>query len=518
MDVEEIVLKERMSIKSGKYNSPRLSEIYFRYKRIKSICVLLLLVILPCETFSQKNQKLKIIGESIKASDLERHLNVIAGKEMEGRGVATEGERRAAAYIMNNFKALGLKPGNNGNYLMPFPLFRDTLINAGIEVNNKKFRWNEDFIADVGCHTSTLLFDEAVFVGWNKPEASEKLDLVGRLVITADDPALYFALNNGAAVILMVRSDFKPKENINLRYVYLEQNFRHTTSVVFYTISEEIASLIMNNTFLSEADSLQKSTFKPTVYKANIKLELHKQTDKVISNNVVGFVEGTDRSDEYLVLTAHYDHLGKRPNGIVFYGADDDASGVVSILEIAEAFVKARNAGYGPRRSVVFMTVSGEERGLWGSGYYNKNPLFPFEKTSVNLNIDMVGRIDPHYKGDSLNYIYTIGENMLSSDLQKITDSVNKEYSKLQIDRKYNDPKDPNRFYYRSDHYNFAKKGVPIIFYFNGIHGDYHKPSDTPDKINYELMTKRVRLIFYTAWHIANRDNMLSRDVPLMDQ
>ena len=162
------------------------------------------------------------------------------------------------------------------------------------------------------------------------------------------------------------------------------------------------------------------------------------------------------------------------------------------------------------------MTVSGEEHGLWGSAYYANHPVYPLEKTTADLNIDMVGRIDPARKyGDSLNYVYTIGEDKLSSDLLKISDSINNKFAKLELDRKYNDPKDPNRFYYRSDHYNFAKNGVPVIFYFNGTHADYHQPTDTVDKINFDLMANRVKLVFYTAWDMANRDEMLKRDIPL---
>jgi Zn-dependent M28 family amino/carboxypeptidase len=183
---------------------------------------------------------------------------------------------------------------------------------------------------------------------------------------------------------------------------------------------------------------------------------------------------------------------------------------------MAEAFAYAKANGHGPRRTVVFMTVAGEEEGLLGSEFYSDNPLFPLEKTSVNLNTDMVGRIDPKRKeGDSTNYVYVIGDDKLSSDLSKITDSANSRYSRLELDRRYNDLADPNRFYYRSDHYNFAKRGVPIIFYFNGTHPDYHRPTDTIDKINFDLMAKRVNLIFHTAWIMANRDEMLKRDIPL---
>jgi Zn-dependent M28 family amino/carboxypeptidase len=216
-----------------------------------------------------------------------------------------------------------------------------------------------------------------------------------------------------------------------------------------------------------------------------------------------------------LFITAHYDHLGKR-DSVIYFGADDDGSGTTGVLEIAEAFSKAKAAGKGPRRSIVFMTVSGEEKGLWGSEYYSGHPLFPLDKTTADLNIDMIGRIDPKRKeGDSTNYVYVIGDDKISSDLRTISEAANKKYVKLELDYKFNGPNDPERFYYRSDHYNFAKKGVPIIFYFNGTHADYHRPTDTPDKINYTLMAKRAQLVFYTAWEMANRNDMLKRNIPL---
>jgi Zn-dependent M28 family amino/carboxypeptidase len=244
-------------------------------------------------------------------------------------------------------------------------------------------------------------------------------------------------------------------------------------------------------------------------------LDVKKQTKVLQSSNVLAMVEGSDLKDEYLFLTAHYDHLGTSGNKI-YYGADDDGSGTVSILELAEAFAKAKAAGKGPRRTIVFMTVSGEEKGLLGSEYFCDHPTLPLEKVTANLNIDMIGRSDPKRKlGDSLNYVYVVGDDKLSSDLRVISEAINKKYTKLELDYKYNDPNDKEMIYYRSDHYNFAKNGVPIIFYFNGTHADYHQPTDTPDKINYNLLTKRAQLIFYTAWEMANRKEMLKRDLPL---
>jgi Zn-dependent M28 family amino/carboxypeptidase len=232
---------------------------------------------------------------------------------------------------------------------------------------------------------------------------------------------------------------------------------------------------------------------------------------------VIAILEGTDKKDEYVFLTSHYDHIGKRNDTTINYGADDDGSGTTGILELAQAWVEAKKAGNGPRRSIVFMTVSGEEKGLWGSEYYSNHPVYPLDKTSVDLNIDMIGRTGSEYQKDkdSTNYIYIIGDDKLSSDLNPITEQVNNTYIKFKLDRKYNDPKDPNRFYFRSDHYNFAEKGVPIIFYFNGTHSDYHRPTDTPDKINYPMMAKRAQLVFLTAWEMANREQMLKRDIRL---
>jgi Zn-dependent M28 family amino/carboxypeptidase len=163
----------------------------------------------------------------------------------------------------------------------------------------------------------------------------------------------------------------------------------------------------------------------------------------------------------------------------------------------------------------LFLANSGEEKGLWGSEFYTSHPVFPLEKTTANLNIDMIGRSDPTRKqGDSNNYVYIVGDDKLSTDLRRISVDMNKKYTRLELDYKFNDTKDPLKIYSRSDHYNFARKGVPIIFYFDGVNSDYHKPSDTPDKINYDLMVKRARLVFYTAWEMANRDDMLKRDLP----
>ena len=190
----------------------------------------------------------------------------------------------------------------------------------------------------------------------------------------------------------------------------------------------------------------------------------------------------------------------------VYNGADDDGSGTVALLEIAQAFQKAKKEGHGPKRSILFLHVTGEEHGLHGSRYYSENPLFPLASTIADINIDMIGRRDDAH-ADSNNYVYVIGANRLSTDLDNICTAANAKYTKLNLDYKYNDPKDPNHFYERSDHYNFAKNGIPSVFLFNGVHADYHKHTDTPDKIEYDALAKRAQFAFVTAWELANREN-----------
>ncbi len=225
------------------------------------------------------------------------------------------------------------------------------------------------------------------------------------------------------------------------------------------------------------------------------------------SENVVAFIEGSVWPEEIIVLSAHYDHVGMK-NGEIYNGADDDGSGTVSLMEIAQAFQQAKNNGQGPKRSILILHVTGEEIGLYGSKYYTENPIFPLENTVCNLNTDMIGRIDPNRKANP-NYIYLIGSDKLSQELHDVSEQMNNEYTQLELDYTFNDDNDPNRFYYRSDHYNFAKNNIPVIFYFNGVHEDYHQPTDTPDKIEYELMAKRAQLIFQTAWEVANRDERI---------
>lgn len=228
---------------------------------------------------------------------------------------------------------------------------------------------------------------------------------------------------------------------------------------------------------------------------------------KVRAENVLGFLEGSDPvlKNEILVITAHYDHIGLTSSGTdkVNNGADDDGSGTTAVLMIADAFVKAKKAGKGPKRSILFMTVVGEEKGLLGSEWYSEHPVLPLEKTITDLNIDMIGRVDKAHEHKP-DYVYIIGSDMLSSDLNAVGIKANEENIKMNLDMKYNNRTDPNQFYYRSDHYNFAKHGIPVIFYFSGVHADYHRPGDEISKIDFDLLSKRAQLVYFTAWELAN--------------
>ena len=233
---------------------------------------------------------------------------------------------------------------------------------------------------------------------------------------------------------------------------------------------------------------------------------IFKSNQTIRGENVLGYIEGTDLKNELIIITAHYDHLGKH-DSLIFNGADDDASGVAGAMEIAEAFMIAKKEGYGPRRSILIMPVSGEEKGLLGSEYYTDNPIYPLENTIANLNIDMIGRLDDWH--DNGNYVYLIGSDRLSLELHNLNEEINAKYIGLDLDYRFNDEEDPNRYYYRSDHYNFAKNNIPVIFYFNGIHEDYHRPSDTIEKLDFNKIETITKLIFLTAWELANRDERI---------
>lgn len=505
------------------------------------ILIVLLLSCQPVFLFAQKKDKSAVkIASSITAADMKKHLYIIASKEMEGRDTPSPGLEKAANYIEDQFKAMGLTPANNGSYRQYYPLYRDSMTGASLIVNGKNYELNKDFQPQTNNYAATMRFSELVFAGHGIVDGEKRndyagLNVAGKMVMILDgmppdykpagsgfqSPASSFgkmnaAMEKGAVALLIIYNNF-PRNTMNTTSNWSLNGFRANQFPFTFSVSPATAAKIVGQPGIDLLASVKEGSFTRGVYKTETELQFSKTSRTTQVSNVLGMIEGTDKKDEYVFITAHYDHVGKRNDTTIYYGADDDGSGTTGVIEIAEAFTKARANGKGPRRTIVFMLVSGEEKGLLGSNYYSNHPVFPLEKTTVDLNIDMIGRVGTEYlkDRDSSNYVYVIGDDKLSTDLTPITDQVNGMYSKMKLDRKYNDPNDPNRFYFRSDHYNFAQKGVPVIFYFNGVHADYHRPTDTPDKINYSLMEKRGRLIFHTAWIMANREEMLKRDLKL---
>ncbi|MEO7307595.1 MAG: M28 family peptidase [Ferruginibacter sp.] len=506
-------------------------------------------------SFAQTDMSAKY-AETITGKNLNKHLSIIAGAEMEGRETGTEGQRKAAVYIESQFKAMGLKtvPALKG-YQQFYPLFQDSLKTSELTVAGKTAEYGKDYITQLNNNeTGKFKGKKIIFAGYGIDDEKYSdytgLDVKGKIVVIfLGEPkkdGKYFlsattrasewsfpgvpkkvalAAAKGAAGVFVINPN---QETFNERAVangkktgvYFPRDDQPKKTINYVQLSHAFAKNIIGNNFdtlLKIAKASGSIANQWTMEsKTKVAYKFEKYRNVINASNVVGIIEGTDKKDEYVFLTGHYDHLGMR-NGKIYYGADDDGSGTVAVINMAEAFAKAAAEGNRPRRTIVFMTVSGEEKGLWGSEYYSDHPFFPLEKTTVDLNTDMVGRIDTERKtGDTLNYVYVIGHDKLSSDLPVINEGVNKKYTNLVLDYKFDDPNDQNRIYFRSDHYNFARKGIPVLFFYDGmLKSDYHQPTDTVDKIYWNLYESRVRMIFHTAWEMANRDEMLKRDTPL---
>lgn len=500
------------------------------------ICILLCIQL---QSSSQVTLEPRLFAETITVPNLKHHLEILAGPAMEGRETATNGQRKAAGYIAGEFERMGLIPGWKDGYQQLFPLYQDSLVKAALSVEGVPLAPYTDFvISNNSTFNVSFSASEVLFVGYGRSDSIrddyKDVNARGKIVMVFQEeeepasrrtkrrkeqkppPLDYYSLQdaarrNGAIAMLITDKNFPRPPAPAKGPMYIRDTRKENIPNTFF-ISDSIARKIMGADYYVARKIMRTDPPPPKSCYVNLQLELDKTVSRLESSNVLGYIEGTDKKEETVVLTAHYDHLGMR-DSLIYFGADDDASGVSAVLEIAEAFAIAAQQGVKPRRNVLFMLVSGEEKGLWGSSYYSENPAFPLERTSANVNIDMIGRIEKGRGSDSLNYIFVVGDNRLSSDLRSISESINRRYSGMHLDYRFNDPNDPQRIFYRSDHYNFAKKGVPAIFYFSGLHDDYHKPSDTPDKINYELLAKRAQLIFYTAWEIVNRDEMLKRDL-----
>lgn len=494
---------------------------------------------LVCSTicaWSQPARSAKDYAQMISADSLKQHLYIIAEKEMQGRETGTAGQRMAAAYIESQFRKAGLLPGFDGDYTQTFKIIQDSLSFSSLAINGKNFKTDANFIVSSFTSNVDLESKEILFVGYGETDSThddyKNLDAAGKAVLIMPGKltlkvygqksknrvfdfyaALANAKKHGVTAVLVEGKNFPRQENKLKNSKRLREDGSEMPAV--FVISEKVAKTILGKEYSTIKKELIAGKYVSSSISMPVKLRVNKVELESESSNVMGYIQGSEKKDEAIVISAHYDHLGMK-DSTVYFGADDDGSGTVAVMELARIFAKAALDGYVPRRSILFITVSGEEEGLWGSQYYAGHPAVPLEKTSADLNIDMIGRIGSFHKSsDSSNYIYVVGDNRISSELRNISEAVNDSTTKLSLDYSYNSPNDREQIYYRSDHYNFARNGVPIIFYFSGLHKDYHRPSDTPDKINYALLRKRAQLVFNTAWEIANRKDMLVRDLPL---
>ena len=486
------------------------------------ILTVFLCLILSTLGWAQDKKAFKY-AKTITPQDLEERLTVLASDSLEGRETGKRGQKMAADYIKSHFEKFGFAgPVDNedGNgFYQKFDLYKMVTNEIFLEAGNSKLEYLKNLIFFGGGSTNGVEKAEAVFFASGK-DLDNVESLEGKLAVFFTEDGNWRGLADKAkskgvmgSLILSGANDEEFGNTLKKLKGYLMSD---KLSLVKPEDSNKSAIFFGPPSFgeslfgLSE-DSLRNLDEK-ILLTTKINYKIDRGVESVGSENVLGFLEGSDAilKNEILVITSHYDHLGKRGD-VVYNGADDDGSGTTSLLEIAEAFSIASKKNQGPKRSVLFMTVSGEEKGLLGSDYYTQNPVFPLENTVTNLNIDMVGRIDSAHM-DTPNYVYVIGADKLSSELHEISERINKNTEQLVFDYKYNDDNDPNRFYYRSDHYNFAKNNVPIIFYFNGVHEDYHQPTDTVEKIEFEVMAKRAKLVFHMAWELANRDKRVKLD------
>ncbi|MDX6614395.1 MAG: hypothetical protein QOD75_3581 [Blastocatellia bacterium] len=492
-------------------------------------------------------------ADQITAAQLKDYLSFIASDEMEGRDTPSRGLDTTARFLAMNLSRWGLKPAGDDGYFQRITLVRNQLDAPAThaEINGQRFNFGEDFLPnavgatlegplvyvghgwvikskDIDAYKGIDVKDKIVVVfGEGLPKGVSQADLKGTRGEDWANPAMY-AQRHGAKGVLAI-PDFsmllnwdRTRQRATTRGTTVVEKFQTQTNPAMPSVWLSLrmatalfqgekfeATNLLNRGILGEAvEPFELSAGKKVGFTIAVK------TEKIPTQNVVAIFEGSDPvlKSEYVALGAHYDHvgIGVPLNGDAIYnGADDDGSGTTALLAMAEALAHAKTR---PKRSVLFVWHAGEEKGLWGSRYFTEYPTIPLDRIVTQLNIDMIGRSkkegDTNPRNRDLagaNQIYVIGSKMMSTELGELTDTVNKTYLNLEYNYRYDDPADPNRFFFRSDHYNYARKGIPIVFFFDGVHEDYHRPGDSPDKIDYPKMEKITRTIYMTLWEVANR-------------
>lgn len=488
-------------------------------------------------TVAQTPVDVTTYGKTITAEELKTDLYIYASDEFEGRGTGDPGQKKAVNFLKEQYIAMGVPAAlPNNNYFQNVPLEKLGVPEVSLSVNNKDFKIVDDFVSVSSVEDGSLNTSEIIYAGYGIDDDAfssyKDLDVKGKVVlIKSGEPK-----DANGNYVISGSTEASKWSNFRQAYAAKRDAAKEKGAAAVFFYYPEIYNMAAarfggSNGSISLRENKENmyyfliNTDLAKTFLPDIETNLNHQTIEVsmemnyknvatdiISENVAAWIKGSEKPDEIIVISAHLDHEGIK-NGEIYNGADDDGSGCVALLEIAEAFKAAVKDGHGPKRSILLLHVTGEEKGLLGSRYYtDMDPIFPLANTVANLNIDMIGRVDPKHEAGDGNYLYLIGSDKLSTELHNISEEMNNKYTNIEFDYTYNDDNDPNRFYYRSDHYNFAKNNIPVIFYFNGTHADYHKPTDTPDKIRYDLLENRTRLVFYTAWELANRENRIVVD------
>ncbi|HMG76773.1 MAG TPA: M28 family peptidase [Pyrinomonadaceae bacterium] len=505
--------------------------------------------------------------DTISAAQLKNYLSFIASDEMEGRDTPSRGLDTTAKFLLMNLERWGFKPaGDDGTFFQRIALRRDQLdpAKSSAEIHGQKFNFGDDFLPNAVAATLT---GPLVYVGRGWIIQSKNIDdykgieVKGKIMVllggglppglTQADiranqgqviNAAMYAQQHGANGIMVIPSATLTQNWEQQRQRAMQparatvekfQTQATNAPVPTITMSMKMANALFEgentdpiNLFTREQKGEPVAAFD---FKSNktVNITVAVKPDHPTTQNVVAVWEGSDPvlKNEYVAVGAHYDHIGICAPGTadpICNGADDDGSGTTALLGMAEAISHAKQR---PKRSVLFVWHCGEEKGLWGSRYFTDYPTIPLAQIVTQLNIDMIGRSkkdgDTNPRNATLsgpNQIYVIGSTMMSTDLGQLSETVNKSYLNLQYDLRYDDPNDTNRFFFRSDHFNYARKGIPIIFFFDGVHEDYHRPGDEPQKIDYEKMEKVTRTIYMTLWEVANLPVRPKVDKPLPAQ
>jgi Zn-dependent M28 family amino/carboxypeptidase len=505
--------------------------------------------------------------DTISAPQIREYLTFIASDEMEGRDTPSRGLDLTAKFLALNLARWGFKPaGDEGGFFQRIELRRDRADSGQtkVDLNGRALTAGTDYLPfGSGTATAQMVFaGTGWFVKSKDIDAYKGIDPAGKIAVIMGSPNQFFPRGVTRADLgkagedSMNPNDYaRSKGVVGLIYVpdyqYLANWQRNRARIMergstvvakfqrqspaslpSMVITPETANAIFAGERQAQSIFSSSGSSLPAPFVMNaqktVTLNIANTSETVPTQNVVAVWEGSDPvlKAEYVALGAHYDHVGsgcpRVGNDNICNGADDDGSGTIALLGMAEALAKAQTR---PKRSIIFVWHAGEEKGLWGSRYFTEYPTVQLNQIVAQVNIDMIGRSKKEGDTNRANAeltgpdsIYLIGSTMMSTELGELVNAVNKSYLNLTFDTKYDDPKDPNRFFFRSDHYNYARKGIPIIFFFDGTHEDYHGVGDTADKIDYQKMEKVTRTIYMTTWEIANRPARLKVDKPLPAQ